>query len=147
MASRGDVQGRPAVSAACQKLDAGGVANERMLWALSKFDCVTASYFPRPRLRSQTTMSMMTPLLTVAAHHDPCQVGRLSTREVSHQDGRNSRLQSAAPSRPSRYARGGGRSGVFPANRFPTVWKNPPENRNAGGREQKSDSPDRLALD
>ena len=29
----------------------------------------TASYFPRPRLRSQTTMSMMAPLLTVAARH------------------------------------------------------------------------------
>jgi hypothetical protein len=47
-----------------------------------------ASYFPRPRLRSQTTMSMTAPLLTVAGHHDPCQVGRLSTREVIHQDGR-----------------------------------------------------------
>jgi hypothetical protein len=33
------------------------------------FSRKTASYFPRPRLRSQTAMSMMAPKLRVAAHH------------------------------------------------------------------------------
>src|SRR5262245_50812607 len=32
----------------------------------------TASYFPRPRLRSQTTMSMTAPTIRVAGHHDAC---------------------------------------------------------------------------
>src|SRR6516165_8523383 len=37
-----------------------------------------ASYFPRPRLRSQTTTSMTAPLFRVARHHDPCLEGMSS---------------------------------------------------------------------
>ena len=37
--------------------------------SLISFSRKTASYFPRPRLRSQTTMSIMAPKLRIAAHH------------------------------------------------------------------------------
>src|SRR4029077_10794390 len=52
-------------------------------FSLISFSRNAVSYRPRPRLRSQTTTSMMASLLRVAAHNDRCPKGLSTGHEAT----------------------------------------------------------------